>query len=69
METESVLRREFLDAVAGLSPSAVQILILRYEHNYSDAEIAKLLGTSRSAIAVRLYRARKRLKRFMEKKT
>jgi RNA polymerase sigma-70 factor, ECF subfamily len=67
-DTESVLRREFLDALAGLSQSAVQILILRYEHNYSDAEIAKLLGTSRSAIAVRLFRARTRLKRFMEKK-
>jgi RNA polymerase sigma-70 factor (ECF subfamily) len=67
-DTESVLRREFLDAIAGLSPSAVQILILRYEHDYSDAEIAKLLGTSRSAIAVRLFRARTRLKRFLEKK-
>jgi DNA-directed RNA polymerase specialized sigma24 family protein len=43
-------------------------LILRYEHDYSDAEIAKLLGTSRSAIAVRLFRARARLKKFMEKK-
>lgn len=62
------LRGEFLQAIAQLNPGAVEILVLRYEHHYSDAEIAKLLGTSRGAIAVRLYRARARLKKFMEKK-
>jgi RNA polymerase sigma-70 factor (ECF subfamily) len=62
------LQRQFREALAGLGPSAIEILILRYEHNYTDAEIAKLLGTSRSAIAVRLFRARTRLKKFMEKK-
>jgi RNA polymerase sigma-70 factor (ECF subfamily) len=65
---EASLREEFLKALSGLSPSAVEILILRYEHHYTDAEIAKLLGTSRSAIAVRLFRARARLKKFMERK-
>jgi RNA polymerase sigma factor (sigma-70 family) len=64
----TTLQGRFLDALAHLSPSAVEILILRYEHDYTDAEIAKLLGTSRSAIAVRLFRARARLKKFMEKK-
>ena len=64
----TVLQGEFLKALAQLNPSAVEILILRYEHHYSDAEIAKLLGTSRGAIAVRLYRARNRLKKFMEKR-
>jgi RNA polymerase sigma factor (sigma-70 family) len=59
---------QFLKALAELGSSAVEILILRYEHHYSDAEIAKLLGTSRGAIAVRLYRARARLKKFLEKK-
>jgi RNA polymerase sigma-70 factor (ECF subfamily) len=67
-EKEPLLKREFLEALAGLSPTAVQILILRYEHDYTDTEIAKLLGTSRGAIAVRLFRARAKLKRFMEKK-
>lgn len=61
------LQGAFLEALAQLSPQAVEILILRYEHNYSDAEIAKLLGTSRSAIAVRLFRARRRLKKAMVK--
>jgi RNA polymerase sigma factor (sigma-70 family) len=62
------LQQQFREALAGLGPSAVEIVILRYEHNYSDAEIARLLGTSRSAIAVRLFRARARLRKFMEKK-
>jgi RNA polymerase sigma-70 factor (ECF subfamily) len=61
----SILQGRFIEAIAQLSPSAVEILILRYEHHYSDAEIARLLGTSRSAIAVRLFRARARLKRLM----
>jgi RNA polymerase sigma-70 factor (ECF subfamily) len=66
-ETAPALRGAFLEALAELSPQAVEILILRYEHNYSDAEIARLLGTSRGSIAVRLYRARRRLRKFMEK--
>jgi RNA polymerase sigma-70 factor (ECF subfamily) len=52
-------------AIAKLSPGAAHILILRYVHKYSDAEIAKLLGTSRGTIAVSLYRSRARLKKLM----
>ena len=59
------IRRCLLEAFAQLRPKAVEILILHYEHNYSDAEIAKMLGKSRGTIAVTLYRARARLKRLM----
>jgi RNA polymerase sigma-70 factor (ECF subfamily) len=59
------IHKRLADAIAGLNPEAAHILILRYAHNYSDAEIAKLLGTSRSAIAVRLFRSRARLKKLM----
>ena len=52
-------------AIARLSPGAAHILILHYVHKYSDAEIAKLLGTSRGTIAVSLYRSRARLKKLM----
>jgi RNA polymerase sigma-70 factor (ECF subfamily) len=58
-------QRRLMDAVAQLPPRAVEILILRYEHDYSDAEIAKMLGTSRGSIAVTLYRTRTRLKRLL----
>jgi len=66
-ETEHAehLQRRLVDALAQLNPRFVELLVLRYEHNYSDAEIGKMLGTSRGAIAVTLYRARARLKKLM----
>jgi len=57
--------RRLYEAVAELTPESAQILILRYVHDYSDAEIAKLLGTSRGTIAVSLYRSRSRLRKLM----
>jgi RNA polymerase sigma-70 factor (ECF subfamily) len=54
------------ELLAELAPEAAEILTLRYLHNYSDADIAKLLGTSRGAIAVRLVRVRARLRKFMQ---
>jgi RNA polymerase sigma-70 factor, ECF subfamily len=53
------------EAIAGLSPEAAQILILRYVHHNSDAQIARMLGTSRGAIALRLFRSRARLKKIL----
>jgi RNA polymerase sigma-70 factor (ECF subfamily) len=65
-------RLRLSDAMAQLKPRAVEILILRYEHEYTDAEIASLLGTTRGVVAVSLYRSRARLKKLlrssMEKK-
>jgi RNA polymerase sigma factor (sigma-70 family) len=61
------MRRALLKAVAQLNPKAIEILILHYEHNYSDAEIAKMLGKSRGTIAVTLYRARARLKKLLRR--
>jgi RNA polymerase sigma-70 factor, ECF subfamily len=61
------IQQTLLDAIARLRPRAVEILILHYEHNFSDAEIAKMLGKSRGTIAVSLYRARARLKKLMHR--
>jgi len=63
--TDGQMQRSLVDAIAQLKPRAVEILILRYEHNYSDAEIAKMLGKSRGTIAVTLYRTRGRLKKLL----
>jgi RNA polymerase sigma factor (sigma-70 family) len=60
------LRRRLVDAMAQLHPKAVEILILHYEHNYSDAQIGKLLGKSRGVVAVTLHRARARLKKLLD---
>jgi RNA polymerase sigma-70 factor (ECF subfamily) len=59
------VHRRLYEAVAERSPESAHILVLRYVHNYSDADIAKLLGTSRGTIAVSLYRSRARLKKLM----
>ena len=59
------LHRKLYDAIAQLKPKAASILILRYLHNCSDAEIANLMGTSRGVIAVTLYRARARLRKLL----
>ena len=59
------IQQKLLAAIAKLKPKEVEILILRYEHDYSDAEIAKMLGKSRGTIAVTLYRSRARLKKLL----
>jgi len=60
------LHRKLYEAIALLKPKAASILILRYLHNYNDADIATLLGTSRGVIAVTLFRSRARLKKLMD---
>jgi RNA polymerase sigma-70 factor (ECF subfamily) len=57
--------RRLWDAIAQLNEGAAQILILRYIHNYSLANIARVLGTTRSTVAVSLFRSRSRLKQLI----
>jgi DNA-directed RNA polymerase specialized sigma24 family protein len=52
-------------ALTELEPEAVHLLTLRYVHGYNNAEIAGLLGASRSAIALRFFRVHRRLKKLM----
>jgi RNA polymerase sigma-70 factor (ECF subfamily) len=54
-----------MTAMASLKPRALEILLLHYKHDYSDAQIAALLGTSRGTIAVTLFRIRARLKTLL----
>src|SRR5262245_28018163 len=57
------LEARLREAIAELHPTSAQILILKYVHNFSLAEIAKLLGTTRSTVAVSLFRSRGKLKK------
>lgn len=59
------LDKRLSQAIARLQPGSAQIVILRYVHNNSIAEIAKLLGTTRSTVAVSLFRSRARLKKLI----
>jgi len=60
------LQARLLNAIATLNPRAVEMLILRYEHGTSEAEIGRVLGTSRAVVAVTLFRARARLKKLLK---
>jgi RNA polymerase sigma-70 factor (ECF subfamily) len=59
------IHRKLYEAIGELKPKHAEILVLRYVHDYSDAAIAKLLGTSRGTIAVSLYRSRAQLKKLL----
>jgi RNA polymerase sigma-70 factor (ECF subfamily) len=63
-ELESI-QQDLMHAIVQLKPQMIEMLVLRYIHDYSDAEIAKILGKSRGTVAVTLYRARARLKQLM----
>ena len=62
---EADLQERLIEAIATLNPRAVEMLVLRYEHKCSEAEIGALLGTSRGVVAVTLFRARARLKKLL----
>jgi RNA polymerase sigma-70 factor (ECF subfamily) len=64
--------RKLYEAISQLHPTSAQILMLRYAHDHSIAEIATLLGTTRSTVAVSLFRSRVRLRKLihaLEKKS
>jgi RNA polymerase sigma-70 factor (ECF subfamily) len=63
--TLATIQRNLMDAITQLNPNVVEILVLRYAHDYTDAQIAQMLGKSRGTIAVTLYRARIRLRKLM----
>ena len=53
-------------AMTRLTPRALEILLLYYKQGDSTAQIAERLGTSRSTIAVTLFRIRARLRRLLK---
>jgi RNA polymerase sigma-70 factor (ECF subfamily) len=59
------IHRKLYEAIAELHPGAAEVVILRYVHDYSDAQIARLLGKSRVAVAVQLHRAKTRLAKLL----
>jgi RNA polymerase sigma-70 factor (ECF subfamily) len=57
--------RALYEAIAELKPDWSHVLVLRYVHDMSDADIARMLGVSRGTIALRLFRSRARLKKLL----
>ena len=56
------LRERLREALLELSPRSAEIFAMRYFQELGNHEIADMLGTSRSSVAVTLHRARHRLK-------
>ena len=50
-------------ALGELSPKLAEMFVLKHVEGYDNSEIAQLIGTSRGAVAVMLFRARGRLKK------
>src|SRR5262245_25426261 len=59
--------RRLYEAIAELKPEAAQIVILRYMHNKSDVEIARMFGVSCGKIALKLFRSRMKLRKLLRK--
>jgi RNA polymerase sigma-70 factor (ECF subfamily) len=60
------IERRLHAAIAQLSPAAAQIVILRYIHSKNEADIARIMGTTRSTVAVSLFRSRRKLRKLLE---
>lgn len=61
-QTDREIRELIRAALTTLNPRTSEVFVLRYFEGYGNHEIATMLGTSRSTIAVMLHRARNRLK-------
>ncbi len=56
---------EVVDALRRLSPSQRAAIVLRYEADLSNREIARAMETSEAAVRVHLYRGRSRLRELL----
>jgi RNA polymerase sigma-70 factor (ECF subfamily) len=62
IEGDRRIRERVREALTKLNPKTAEVFALRYFEGYGNNEIARMLGTSRSTVAVMLHRARNRLK-------
>ena len=59
------LRQWIFETLAKLRPRTVEIVMLRYVHDYTEPDIAKLLRVTRGTVSVTLFRARLRLRKLL----
>ncbi len=63
---KSELRATILDALGGLEPKQRAVLVLRYYHGFSEAEMAVALHCRRGTVKSRLHYAQRRLREILE---
>jgi RNA polymerase sigma-70 factor (ECF subfamily) len=68
-QEEKDMRERLLAAMAQLRPEQAELLVLSNEWGYTDAEIAKMQGKTRGAVAVALHRAKARLDELMRRRS
>lgn len=66
-QAASELRKWFGAALAELNPTWAEIFILRYVEGYKVHEIATMLNSTKSTVAVTLFRTRSRLRKSIRK--
>jgi len=59
------MHQQVYAAIAQLPVESAEILVLRHMQNKSPAQIMETLGVSRAVVAVRLFRARARLRKLL----
>ena len=62
---DEALYQRLYDAISQLSADAAAVVLLRYMQNKSVTEIAQELGLSRTAVGVRLFRSRAKLRSLL----
>ena len=64
----NLLNQRLYEAIAELKPEHAQILTLRYMHDKTEVELAKMFGVSRGTIAIKLFRSRMRLRKILRRR-
>ena len=65
-EDAVLLRVEVEQLVGGLSVADRKLLALRYEHDLSQPEVARLMGIPEGTVKIRLHRLRGRLRQALD---
>lgn len=65
-EDQLLLRMEVEQLVGGLSVADRELLALRYEHDLSQPEVARMLGIPEGTVKIRLHRLRGRLRKALD---
>ena len=65
-EKDQPLENVLLEAMKILPEKLRLVLELRYFHEYSNGEIAKILDISKKNVEIRLYRAKKKMKEVLQ---
>jgi RNA polymerase sigma-70 factor (ECF subfamily) len=65
-EDELLLRMEVEQLMGALSVADRKLLALRYEHDLSQPEVARLMGIPEGTVKIRLHRLRGRLRKALD---